>query len=57
VSAGERPATLRCVECATESENGLGWRAYLVGVSDEIDDDEALAVYCPACAVREFNES
>jgi Zn finger protein HypA/HybF involved in hydrogenase expression len=54
VSAGEPPATLRCVECATEAENGLGWRSYVVGVSDEIDDEEALAVYCPECAGREF---
>jgi hypothetical protein len=39
--------TLRCVECGTTSTTGKRWRAYLTV-------DNAVAVYCPRCAVREF---
>jgi len=39
---------LRCQECGAETETGEGWRAYLT-----IDDETA--VYCPACARREFS--
>ncbi len=39
--------TLVCVECGAESEDAERWKAYLT-----IDDE--LAVYCPACAKREF---
>jgi hypothetical protein len=31
-----------------------GWRAYLVGVADEVDGDETVVVYCSECAAREF---
>jgi len=40
---------LRCQECGAETETGEGWRAYLT-----IDDETA--VYCPACARREFGD-
>jgi hypothetical protein len=44
----EYAKTLRCVECATETTDGVGWRALLT-----IDDE--IAVYCPECAAREFD--
>jgi hypothetical protein len=47
---------LRCVECAAESENGLSWRAYLVGVGDEVDPDEEVVTNCPDCDGREFGD-
>lgn len=49
-------AMLRCVECATESENGLTWRAYVVGVGDEVDPDEEVVTNCPECDGREFGD-
>ena len=46
---------LVCVECgAVAPPDALGWRAYLVGVHDVLDDGETVAVYCPQCAEREF---
>ena len=47
---------LTCVECAATSEDGTGWRAYPVGMDDEMDDEEMVAVYCPECAERQFSE-
>jgi hypothetical protein len=48
----EHPAgRLRCIECAASTTDSLGWRAYLT-VGDE--DAEEVAVYCTACAAREF---
>ena len=39
---------LRCEECGRESHGRCRrWRAYL-------NDDGEVAVFCPACAVREF---
>ena len=46
---------LNCEECATQPatvEESLRWRAYLIAVVDE--GDEEVAVYCPECADREF---
>jgi hypothetical protein len=42
---------LRCVECGATSppDDPVGWRSYLT-----VDDETA--VYCPACADREFGE-
>jgi hypothetical protein len=45
---------LRCTECGAVSRDGRGWRAYFVGVGDEVDPDEEVVTYCPACAEREF---
>ncbi len=42
----QRVVTLVCLECGDESDEAPGWRAYL--------DDEAVLVYCPHCATREF---
>jgi hypothetical protein len=39
--------TLRCVECDDESDDGIGWRAYL-------DTDNEIVIYCADCATREF---
>ena len=36
------------------ARQGAPWRAYPVGVRDEMDDEEMVAVYCPECAAREF---
>ena len=48
---------LNCEECATEPatvEEALRWRAYLISVVD--DGDEEVAVYCPECADRKFGD-
>ena len=46
-----------CVECgAVAPTDALGWHACLVGVDDELDDEEEAVVYCPECAEREFDE-
>ena len=42
----QRVAALVCLECGDESDEAVGWRAY-------IDEDELL-VYCSDCADREF---
>lgn len=45
----ETLARLVCVECGAEAdEDARGWRGYLT-----VDDE--FAVYCPACAEREFD--
>ena len=48
---------LNCEECATQpatAEEARRWRAYLVAMVD--DGDQAVAVYCPECADREFGD-
>jgi len=51
----ELPAgTLRCVECAAETTDGLGWRAFLTVGDEDAEDEEQVAVYCSECAEREF---
>ena len=48
---------LNCEECATQPatvEEARRWRAYLIAVVD--DGDQAVAVYCPECADREFGD-
>jgi hypothetical protein len=51
---------LNCEECATQPatvEEALRWRAYLVSVVDEGDEEIAeVAVYCPECADLEFGD-
>ena len=40
--------TLTCVECGRVAESGArGWKALL-------DDDDAVVLFCPDCAEREF---
>jgi hypothetical protein len=47
---GDEDSARRCAECgAVADERAEGWRTYLT------EDDET-AVYCPACAAREFGE-
>jgi hypothetical protein len=46
-------ADLVCVECGALSDDGRGWRAEIA--DDPRDDEPAeVALYCPACARREF---
>jgi hypothetical protein len=48
---------LNCEVCATQPatvEEALRWRAYLIEVVD--DGNEEVAVYCPECADREFGD-
>ena len=46
---------LACTECGILAPpDAPRWHAYLVGISDELDDEEMVAVYCPECAEREF---
>jgi hypothetical protein len=42
------------VECGTETEDGLGWRAYLIVGNEDAEDIEEVAVDCPECAAMEF---
>jgi len=51
----EQPtATLRCVECAATTTDGYRWRAYLAVGDEDVENEEAVAVYvyCPACSAR-----
>ncbi len=52
---GQVKSPLKCVEChkRLSCEDAAGWQAYLVSNPD-IEDDEEIVVYCPACARREF---
>jgi hypothetical protein len=44
---------LTCCECHQRSDlRALGWRAYLTG--DDEGEPVEVAVFCPACATREF---
>ncbi|HEX2460034.1 MAG TPA: hypothetical protein VHJ58_07775 [Vicinamibacterales bacterium] len=48
---------LNCEVCATQPatvEEALRWRAYLIEVVD--DGDEEVAVYCPECADGKFGD-
>ena len=41
---------LICAECATEADpEARGWQAY-------IDCHDEVAMFCPACTEREFND-
>jgi hypothetical protein len=43
-------SAFRCGACGTVAEAGAeGWKAYL-------DDDEAVVLFCPECAARQFGE-
>jgi DNA-directed RNA polymerase subunit RPC12/RpoP len=49
---GDQTERLTCVECGREqADDERGWKAYLT-----VDEDESAeaVVYCPDCAVREF---
>lgn len=46
---------LVCAECGRVAEDeASGWRAYREDVPGE-DDPPAVAVFCPVCALREFD--
>jgi hypothetical protein len=48
----DRAVRLMCVECGREhGADERAWRAYLT--TDEDEPTEAI-VYCPECAIREF---
>ena len=42
----QRVASLTCLECGDESDEAVGWRAYV--------DESELLIYCSDCAEREF---
>jgi hypothetical protein len=45
---------MRCEECGAEAdERARGWRALL---GEEDDGSLMVALFCPACASREFRE-
>jgi hypothetical protein len=49
---------LVCVECAAEAPpDALGWQAYLTVGDEDAEDHEEVAVYCPACAAQELDET
>ena len=49
---------LTCAECGIEAPpDATGWRAYVVSVRDEMNDEEYVTVYCPECAAREFGRT
>jgi hypothetical protein len=52
---GQVKSPLECVECHKKLSyaDAAGWQAYIVGDPD-IEDDEEIVIYCPACARREF---
>jgi hypothetical protein len=47
--ACESLAAVRCVECGREAEPGELYRLFFADLAE-------VAVYCPACAEREFTE-
>jgi hypothetical protein len=47
-------AVLRCVECESVSEDGLGWIALIIDGDEEWDENAYVVAYCPKCAAREF---
>jgi hypothetical protein len=51
---GQVKNPLKCVECRERpsNEDAAGWQGYLV--SPDIEGDEEVVMYCPACARREF---
>jgi hypothetical protein len=51
--SGKALKILRCIECGAESERGLNWEAR-IAYDPEEDEPAEVAVFCPACAVREF---
>lgn len=53
---GTKLTLLRCAQCETIS--GLyarGWRGYRTD-DPELDEEPALAFFCPACSAREFDD-
>jgi ribosomal protein L44E len=44
------PKPLRCDECGSPDRGERGWRACLTR------EPRGVAVFCPACATREFGE-
>jgi hypothetical protein len=49
-------AGLVCVECGAASYEGRGWRGYLTVEDDHEPEPVEVAVLCPVCARREFDE-
>ena len=48
-TTAETTHVLVCVECGSDSlPKARGWRAYRL--------DSELLIYCPVCAVREFDD-
>jgi hypothetical protein len=47
---------LVCAECGKAAPpDARGWRGVLTVGDEDAEDEEAVAVYCPACAAREFD--
>jgi Zn finger protein HypA/HybF involved in hydrogenase expression len=51
----EHAEILRCEECGAVSADGRGWQAHLIVGPEQAEDEEAVAVLCPACVAREFD--
>lgn len=49
----ERPAFVRCDECACISDTAPGWVAYLAPDPDGVEPTDVVIV-CPVCAEQEF---
>ena len=47
--AAETLAVVRCVECGRLQERDDGWHLYFADVGE-------VAIYCPDCAEREFED-
>ena len=48
---------LVCAECVTEAPPGaVGWRGVLAVGDEDAEDAQEVAVYCLACAAREFGK-
>jgi len=45
---------LLCIECGcTAVEEARGWRAYVIDLDDDGEDE--IVCYCPTCSAREFD--
>ena len=45
---------MRCIECGRHAGRARGWRAYLIEDVEDHTVAPEVAVYCAACALREF---
>lgn len=47
---------LVCAQCAAVAPpEARGWKAELAVGDEDAEDVEAMAIYCPGCAAREFD--
>jgi hypothetical protein len=48
---------LVCDECDAISEHGRGWQAHLSVGDEHSTDEEEVAILCPVCGGREFEDA